>query len=127
MPFEENVFINCPFDREYLPLLRPLLFTIIYLGLQPRIALETMDSGEQRLDRIVRLIRESRYSIHDLSRLTATNTGEFYRLNMAFELGLDFGCRRFGYGSLKTKKTLVLETGPHRYRAALSDLSGCDI
>jgi len=30
--YEWNVFINCPFDKEYFPLLRPLLFTIIYLG-----------------------------------------------------------------------------------------------
>ncbi len=30
--FDQNVFVNCPFDDEYLPLLRPLLFTIIYLG-----------------------------------------------------------------------------------------------
>ena len=28
--YESNVFINCPFDKEYYALLRPLLFTIIY-------------------------------------------------------------------------------------------------
>jgi len=28
--FDKNVFINCPFDQEYLSLLRPLLFTILY-------------------------------------------------------------------------------------------------
>ena len=37
MAFERNVFVNCPFDPQYLPLLRPLLFTIIYLGLKPRL------------------------------------------------------------------------------------------
>ncbi len=127
MDFDKNVFVNCPFDRDYFPLLRPLLFTILYLGLSPRIALETVDSGESRLDKIVRLIRESRYSVHDLSRLKAEHAGEFYRLNMPFELGIDFGCRTFGRPPLQTKKTLVLEVDPHRYRAALSDLSGCDI
>ena len=60
MAFDRNVFINCPFDDEYLPLLRPLLFTTIYLGLNPRIALETLDSGQPRIDKIVRLITESR-------------------------------------------------------------------
>ena len=39
MAFDQNVFVNCPFDEEYLPLLRPLLFTIVYLGFRPRIAL----------------------------------------------------------------------------------------
>jgi hypothetical protein len=38
--------------------------------------------------------------------------------------GEEFGC---GTGELRTKKTLVLEADPHRYRAALSDLSGCDV
>lgn len=127
MAFDDNVFVNCPFDEEYLPLLRPLLFTILYLGLKPRIALETIDSGESRLDKIVRLIRESRYSVHDLSRLKSAHGGEFYRLNMPFELGIDYGCRTFGRAGLRSKRTLVLEVDPHRYRAALSDLSGCDI
>ena len=46
---------------------------------------------------------------------------------MPFELGIDFGCRLFGRGRLKEKKTLVLEADPYRYKAALSDLSGADI
>lgn len=87
--FHNNVFINCPFDSEYYSLLRPLLFTVAYLRFTPRIALETFDSGETRIERICDLIRSSKYSIHDLSRLKATRKGEFYRLNMPFELGVD--------------------------------------
>ncbi|MEP7011624.1 MAG: hypothetical protein ABJC13_14975, partial [Acidobacteriota bacterium] len=67
MSFESNVFINCPFDATYLPLLRPLLFTVVFLGYSPRIASERFDSGENRIDKICSLIRESKYSIHDLS------------------------------------------------------------
>lgn len=127
MSFEKNVFVNCPFDDKYLPLLRPLLFTIIYLGMNPRIALERADSGESRLAKIAELIRESKYSIHDLSRSEAAAVGELYRLNMPFELGLDFGGRFFGAGEMSEKKTLVLEAKLHRYKAAISDLSGSDI
>lgn len=127
MPFERNVFINCPFDAEYLPLLRPLLFTVIYLGLKPRIALESSDPGQARLDKIIQLIRESGFGIHDLSRIEASRAGELFRLNMPFELGIDFGCKLFGRGRHKDKKTLVLEAQPYRYRQALSDLSGADI
>jgi|SRR6185312_7271209 len=127
MAFEQNVFINCPFDEEYFSLLRPIIFTIIYLGLKPRIALEALDAGEARLDKIIGLIRESKYSIHDISRIEARNAGELYRLNMPFELGIDFGCRKFGRGELKEKRSLVLEAERHRYKAALSDLSGADI
>lgn len=127
MAFEENVFVNCPFDQQYLPLLRPLLFTIIYLKLKPRIALEAMDAGQARLDKIVGLIADSKFGIHDLSRIESAKAGELFRLNMPFELGLDFGCRLFGSGIQKGKRCLVLEAEPHRYKAALSDLSGSDI
>jgi len=125
--FEKNVFINCPFDSEYHPLLRPLLFTIVYLGFNPKIALESSDSGEQRLDKICELIGNSKYSIHDLSRLKSKARGEFYRLNMPFELGIDYGSRRFASNYLTRKKHLILEKGPFDYRKALSGISGVDI
>lgn len=125
--FEQNVFINCPFDPDYYPLLQPLLFTIVYLGFNPKIALERSDSGEQRIDKICELIKESKYSIHDLSRLKSKERGEFYRLNMPFELGVDYGSRRFAANELKTKKYLILEKGTFDYRKALSDISGVDI
>src|SRR5215204_1149067 len=106
MGFEKNVFINCPYDPEYYPLLRPLLFTVIYLDFHPKIASERSDSGEQRIDKICELIEESKYSIHDLSRLKCNKKGEFYRLNMPFELGIDYGSRRFAADQLKDKKCL---------------------
>lgn len=127
MPFEDNVFLNCPFDKGYYPLLRPILFTIIFLKLKPRIALERADSGEPRIEKIMQLIRESKYGIHDLSRLKASKAGEIFRLNMPFELGVDVGCRTFGRGNQKAKQCLILEAERYRYQAALSDLSGSDI
>jgi hypothetical protein len=125
--FEKNVFVNCPFDKDYYGLLRPILFTVIYLGLRPRIALERSDSGESRITKIIGLIRESKFAIHDLSRLKARKAGEYFRLNMPFELGVDVGCRNFGAGKLAHKRCLILEAEKYRYQAALSDLSGSDI
>jgi hypothetical protein len=125
--FDKNVFVNCQFDDEYRPLLRPLLFTISYLGFQPRIALEELDSGAPRIQKIVNLIRSSRYAIHDLSRLQARQQGEFYRQNMPLELGIDVGCRVFGRAPLNLKRCLILEVQRYRYQAAISDLAGCDI
>jgi hypothetical protein len=127
MPFKDNVFVNCPFDREYLPLLRPLLFTVIDLGLVPRIALERLDSGRPRFDKIVTLIQQSKYAIHDLSRNQSSKAGEFFRLNMPFELGLDVGCSLFKKGQWTSKKCLILEAEKFRYQAAISDLSNSDI
>jgi hypothetical protein len=125
--FSRNVFINCPFDSDYIALLRPLLFTVLYIGFIPRIASERLDSGEPRIDKIVELIQRSKFSIHDLSRIESSNKEELYRLNMAFELGVDFGCRFFAEGEPKSKKFLILEKERYRYQKALSDLSGSDI
>jgi len=83
--FLKNVFINCPFDSQYTKLLRPILFTVIYLGYNPRIASERSDSGEARFTKIRELISESKFSIHDISRLKAVKKLEYYRLNMPFE------------------------------------------
>ena len=125
--FDRNIFINCPFDDDYLPLLQPLLFTIIYFDYNPRIASESADSGEQRIDKICDLIDRSKYSIHDLSRLRSKTKKEFYRLNMPFELGIDYGCRRFATNHHRDKKFLILEKNRYDYAKALSDLSGVDI
>lgn len=125
--FEKNVFINCPFDVEYYPLLRPLLFTILSFGFNPKIAAERSDSGELRINKICQLIISSKYSIHDLSRLRSSKKNEFYRLNMPFELGIEYGCRQFSSGHLKQKRCLILEKERYNYRNALSDLSGVDI
>src|SRR5712691_4259840 len=127
MGFQQNVFVNCPLDDDYLPLLRPLLFSIIYLELTPRIALERLDSGEPRVEKIISIIKESKFAIHDLSMLQARTTGEYFRLNMPFELGLDVGCRLFKTGRWSNKRCLILEAEKYRYQAAISDLSNSDI
>jgi hypothetical protein len=125
--FSNNVFINCPFDSDFTGLLRPLIFTIIYLGYNPRIASERFDSGEVRINKICELIKISKYSIHDLSRIKSSKKNEFYRLNIPFELGIDIGYRLFNTGKAKSKKCLILEKEKYRYQKALSDLSNSDI
>ena len=125
--FNHNVFVNCPFDEKYSSLLKALLFTIIHCGFNPRISLESSDSSISRLEKIQNLIQESKYSIHDISRCRASKKGEFYRMNMPFEIGLDFGCKRYGETNQQTKDILVLAEEPYHYQKAISDLSGVDI
>lgn len=127
MSFEKNIFINCPFDNEYYPLLKPLLYTVKKLGFIPRIALERNDSGEIRLHKLKELIESSKYSIHDLSRAKSKKKDEYFRLNMPFELGLDLGCRDYNSSKIyKTKKLLILEEEKYSTQKALSDLSFAD-
>ena len=124
--YAKNVFINCPFDDDYYELLKGLIFTITYLGFNPRISLESSDSGQQRLEKIITLIKDSKYGIHDLSRLQSKTVDEFYRLNMPFELGIDYGLRKFNL-AYKDKKSLILEKGKFEYMKAISDINGFDI
>ena len=125
--FDRNIFVNCPFDREYKHILQSILFCLVRCGLRPRIASERSDAGESRIEKILELIESSRYSIHDLSRCQAREAGEHYRLNMPFELGMDFACRRYGGQPFSRKMILILEEEPYRYQAAISDLAGSDI
>ncbi|HEX6901308.1 MAG TPA: hypothetical protein VF789_16405 [Thermoanaerobaculia bacterium] len=125
--FERDLFINCPFDTAYLPLLQCLIFTVLECGFRPRIALEGADSGQVRFQKIQELIRSCRFSIHDLSRIEPLHSEDLPRFNMPFELGLDLGGRYFGNGRLTRKQCLILERERYRYQKVLSDIAGNDI
>lgn len=125
MTFERNVFINCPFDNEYFPILRSILFCLVYLDFTPQIS-ETTDSGANRLSKLKDLIRTSKYSIHDISRVELNSEG-LPRFNMPLECGIDFGAKMLGPPKLRTKIFLILEKERHRYQGFISDISGNDI
>lgn len=124
--FDRSVFINCPFDEAYEPILQAILFCVVHLGFHPRIARERADSADVRIEKIVELIESARYSIHDLSRAQSSEADEYYRLNMPFEFGIDWACRRWREGR-GMKSLLILEEKPYRYQATLSDVAGSDI
>jgi hypothetical protein len=126
MPFETNVFINCPFDKEYTPLLRTLAFVLLSLDLEPKLS-QTLSSATIRINQIKQHIRSCKYSIHDLSRSKALKKGELPRFNMPYELGLDIGAAEYGGKKLKGKKVLILETERYHYQKVLSDIAGQDI
>lgn len=124
--YDQNVFINCPFDNEYKPLFDAIVFAVQDLGFSARSARERLDSGEVRLAKIVELISSSRYSIHDLSRTTLDAATNLPRFNMPLELGIDMGCRWFGVGSAN-KAILIFDSDEYRYQKYISDIAGQDI
>ncbi|WP_133128633.1 hypothetical protein [Legionella nagasakiensis] len=125
--YSKNIFINCPFDDDFREIFLGILFTAIYLSYTPRLALESADSGQTRINKIVNLIKESKFGIHDLSRMVSAKSGEFYRMNMPFELGIDYACQNIYREEFPDKKILILDSERHRFHKAISDLSGCDI
>lgn len=122
----DSVFINCPFDSTYWPLLEVIVFTVLACGFVPRVALEESDGSEVRLEKILRLIESSRYGIHDISCVALDDANRLPRFNMPFELGLDLACKRFGSEDMKRKKVLILERTKFLYQRCLSDIAGQD-
>ena len=125
-PASKAVFVNCPFDDEFRPILRAIVFTVIASGYHPRSALDATDGAEVRLGKIAAMIGECDWGIHDLSRVEVKEGG-VPRFNMPMELGIHLGARLLGEGRHRRKRALILEAQAHRYDAALSDISGQDI
>jgi hypothetical protein len=121
------VFINCPFDEDFAPILQAMAFCVVYLGFFPRLAPENSDNAAARLDKIAELIKGSKYGIHDLSRCKSTRANQYSRMNMPFELGMDHASRRFGGETFVEKVILVLEETKFDYQKSLSDIAGWDI
>jgi hypothetical protein len=121
-----DVFINCPFDPDYRPLLDATVFVVAACGLTPRSALEASDSNVIRFEKIVALIRQCHWGIHDISRVELADQG-LPRFNMPLELGLFLGAERFGGRGHRRKACLVLDSDPFRYQRVISDISGQDI
>lgn len=127
MDFDKNIFINCPFDREYINnLLKPILYLIIQCGFNPRLSLEISDCGQVRLEKIIGIIKECKYSIHDLSKVKAKEKDEYARMNMPFELGIDYALRSIDDEYMSKKQFLILEAVRYDYMKALSDINGLD-
>jgi len=123
--YNDSVFINCPFDDEYVPILRAIIYTVYRCGFSPKTALDEDDGLDYRLGKIIRKIRDSRYGIHDLSRIEL-NSANYPRFNMPFELGIFFGARMLGDDSQRRKNALVLERTKYSYQQYISDLNGID-
>jgi len=127
MTDDRAVFINCPFDSKYRRLLRGLVFAVHDCGFRARSALEVEDSGEVRVQKILRIISESPYAIHDISRVELDPKTGLPRFNMPLELGLFLGAKAFGDATNQMKRCIVLDDEQFRYQSFCSDIAGQDI
>jgi hypothetical protein len=118
-----SVFLNIPYDGEFENLFLAYIAGLSALGLVPRATLE-IPTSQRRLERILELIDECAYSIHDLSRVQLDRRApRVPRFNMPFELGLAVGqdARR------RHERWYVCETVRHRVNKTISDLDGTDV
>lgn len=123
--YNDSVFINCPFDDAYTPLLQAIVYSVYRCGFIPQSALGADDATDNRLDKIIRYIKNCRYGIHDLSRIELNVSG-FPRFNMPFELGIYFGAKKLGTKQQRNKSALVFERVKYTYQQYISDLNGID-
>jgi hypothetical protein len=126
--YNSCVFLNVPLDKRYRrTLLRALVFAIYDCGFVARCALEDEDTGEVRINKIYKLMSESKYGIHDISRTSLDREYRLPRFNMPLELGIFLGARYFGQGKHTAKRLLVLDLDRYRYHIFCSDIAGQDI
>ena len=126
MAYTNSVFLNVPFDRSYKRLFEAAIFAICECGFIARSAKEDEDSSTPRVEKIYELIQESKYGIHDISRVTLDTKNRLPRFNMPLELGIWLGAKRYGSKRDREKRALVFDKLDHRYQTFCSDLSGQD-
>jgi hypothetical protein len=124
---DRDIFINCPFSADYQGYFEAIVFAVARSGFTPRCARENDDGGEIRFEKICRIIAESRYGIHDISKTELDPGSGLPRFNMPFELGLFLGAHRFGGKKHSRKKSLIFDREGHRYQSFISDIAGQDI
>jgi hypothetical protein len=122
-----GVFINCPFDSEYQKFFDAIVFAVIRCGFVARCAREVDDGSGTRIDKIMTLIEECPFGIHDISRTELDPTSRLPRFNMPLELGIFFGAKRYGSRQQKKKQCLILDREKFRYQKFISDIAGQDI
>ena len=122
--YDRRVFINCPFDNSYLPLLQAIAFAVIDCGFSPQLAVQEVN-GRLRFEKMIALMLDSRLAIHDISRLPVS-LGELPRFNMPFECGIFIGLKESGAVEHRDKQFLVLDGTAHLHQKTMSDVAGLD-
>ncbi len=125
--YANSVFVNCPFTSDFKPMFRAIVFAVMDCGFRPRCALEDIDGGEVRLQKIERLIEDCKFGIHDLSNMKLDPDTGLPRFNMPLELGLFLGAKRYGDTSQKSKRLIIMDSDRFRYQKCISDISGQDV
>ena len=123
LPDPNSVFLNVPYDKEFIGLYVAYIVGLCQLNLVPHLASE-IPGGDRRLDKIFKLIQSCRYSIHDLSRVEVNvTTAAVPRFNMPLELGMTITWQTL---HPSRHSWFVLESEPYRLQRSASDLNGTD-
>lgn len=119
-----QVFMNYPYDEEFLPYSEALAFAIVATGLLPLCALDLTVPDRPRLQAIVEAIDSCDFSVHDLSRASGFGEENLARMNMPLEMGMAL------FHALRTQhvdhRCAFFVSDSHTYKRFASDLAGLD-
>ncbi len=115
----ESVFLNIPYDAAFEDLYLAYIVGLTQLGLQINATLAVPSQG--RLSTIIKLIEESDFSIHDLSRTEASRGVP--RFNMPVELGIALYRSHITNGR---HRVFIFESRRYRAQRSTSDVNGID-
>ena len=124
-----RVFINCPFDEAYEPLFDGLLFVAVAYNFAPSTSYAEGDPGIARIERLREQLRDTPYSLHDLSRCTGEGALNIARMNMPLELGMAMMRQHLGDSveGLTAHQWAALVPEDRLADRFLSDLRGYDL
>ena len=77
--------------------------------------------------KIMDIIAECRFGVHDISNTEADGDPPLPRFNMPLELGLWFGAHHFGGAGQAGKQCIILDREKFRFQRLMSDIAGQDI
>lgn len=121
-----SVFINCPFDAAFQPLFDAIFFTVVASGFLPRSSIDGIQA-DGRIDRVLRALNASQYSIHDLSRCVGEGPHNLSRFNMPLELGMAMQLRYSQRDREEPHEWFVMTGAQVNYDQFVSDLKAFDV
>jgi hypothetical protein len=122
--YKWQVFLNYPFDEEFLPLADAMSFAVVAGGLLPICAYDLTTPDRPRLEMLVEAIQYCRYSAHDFSRSRGEGSSNFARMNMPIEMGMAlFHAMNDQH---REHRCIFFVPTPHEHQAFASDLAGLD-
>jgi hypothetical protein len=119
-----QVFLNYPFDIQFVPFANAMHFAIVAAGFIPLCAQDLSVPDRPRLDMLMEAIISCRYSAHDFSRSKGQRDHNFARFNMPIEMGMAL------FHALQTQRRehrcAFFVSMPYEYQIFASDLAGLD-
>ena len=124
---QDSVFMNCPFDEDYLPIMHAIIYTVYRCGFAPITAFTENNALVLRLKKLAKMMRKCPYGIHDISRTELDKGSSLPRFNMPFELGMFYGLYFYGRKKKGKPNGVILEKESYGYQKYISDLNGVDV